>query len=227
MVLDAVLADPDVVWLGAERDKVAHFTRLHEPSGRGHAAADLSQSQWRGRRALLPGPAPDRLPSGWSRAGLPVSGAGRDPFEFRLFLQRTARCSVRWPSGGFACSCPHISRAPSSRMRSRAGTSSRPRSSRINSRSCAGISSGGARSATPRRRFRRGALPASPRDVLQPRYRALYKQWIELGCFSTFRDLHRPWRGSRTPQRTGGLSCSRASRYRISRPWSARPEPAG
>ena len=25
MVLDAVLADPDVVWLGAERDKVEHF----------------------------------------------------------------------------------------------------------------------------------------------------------------------------------------------------------
>ena len=176
MVLDAVLADPDVVWLGTERDKLAHFRALHEPSARGHAAADLSQSQRRGDRALLPGPAAHRLPSGWRGASLPVPGARAGSVRLPgCSCSAMARCSVRWPSGGFACSCPHISRALRSRIEVACWNEFATPLKPVNARRAALVFRAAARARRSLAGFRRGAVPASPRQFVKPRFRALYR----------------------------------------------------
>jgi hypothetical protein len=87
MVLDAVLADPDVVWLGPERDKVAHFracTSLPDD--------EMPRLIFRGPKGSTVRYFPDRLPIGCHPDGrAPVFlylVRAWDPFEFRMFLQR-------------------------------------------------------------------------------------------------------------------------------------------
>lgn len=87
MVLDAVLADPDLVWLGSERDKVAHFrtcTSLPEE--------DLPRKIFQSDKGMTVRYFPDRFPIGVhpdGRAPVFLYLVRRwDPFELRRFLQR-------------------------------------------------------------------------------------------------------------------------------------------
>lgn len=87
MILDAVLADPELVWLGTERDKLSHFAECTslQPD-------EMPRVVFRGRTGTTVRHFPDRLPIG-------VHPDGRAPvflylvrtwdsFDFRMFLQR-------------------------------------------------------------------------------------------------------------------------------------------
>ena len=87
MLLDAVLAEPALVWLGTERDKVAYFrgcTSLRED--------ELPRLMFRGATGSTARYFPDRLPIGCHPDGrAPVFlylVRTWDSFDFRTFLQR-------------------------------------------------------------------------------------------------------------------------------------------
>ena len=167
MVLDAVLADPDVVWLGAG----ARQGRALPRAARAFRTTDMPRLIFRGPkgsdRALLPGSASHRLPSGWSRASLPVSGARlglRSSFDCSSNV--TARCSVPWPSGGFDCSSPRISRGAEERHEVACWNEFATPLTPDDARRAALVFRASSRARRSLAGFRRGAVPASPREVL-------------------------------------------------------------
>jgi hypothetical protein len=89
MLLDAVLANPELVWLGAERDKVAHFQACTSL-----AEEDLPRAVFRSSNSATVRYFPERYPIGCHPDGrAPVFlylVRSWDPFEFRSFLQRHA-----------------------------------------------------------------------------------------------------------------------------------------
>ena len=88
MVLDAIVEDPDLIWLGAVEEKAAHLTALTriEPADLPHVK--LGQGDTRTHRYF-----PDRLPIGIHLAGRGVVVyVVTDPWldDFRVFLERHA-----------------------------------------------------------------------------------------------------------------------------------------
>jgi len=88
MLLDAVMGDRSVTWLGTERDKVSHFTSV---GVRGH---DFPSLTFRSADEETVRYFPDKLPIGVAddgRAHVFLYLATRStPMEFRLFLERHA-----------------------------------------------------------------------------------------------------------------------------------------
>lgn len=87
MVLDAIVEDPDLVWLGTADEKAAHLlalTRIEQ--------ADLPRVSVGEREARAVRYFPDRLPIGIHLAGRGVVYVVTDPCldEFRVFLERHA-----------------------------------------------------------------------------------------------------------------------------------------
>jgi len=89
MVLDAVLADRERLWLATERDKLAHFTLTHRIP-----RSDLPALTFRAGDAETVRYFPDKLPIGFGADGQSyvfVYLVTRDvPLEFRAFLERHA-----------------------------------------------------------------------------------------------------------------------------------------
>jgi hypothetical protein len=108
MVLDAIVEDPDLVWLRTAEEKSAHLTTLLriEPADLPH----ISTGEGDGRTVRY---FPDRLPIGIHPAGRGVVVyVVTDPWldEFRVFLLRHAallRALPAWTSGS---SCRRSSR---------------------------------------------------------------------------------------------------------------------
>jgi len=100
MVLDAVLSSPDMMWLAAERDKLAHFTHLLHGRVDREQLPHLTFGTGTARTVRY---FPDRLP-----IGVPKDGHGHVftylvnrsvPVDFRPFLRRHAeilRGLPRW-----------------------------------------------------------------------------------------------------------------------------------
>ena len=90
MVLDAILDDRDVIWLGPAVDKRRHFmTHLRDRFDR----ADLPQLRFGDGRDARYRYFPDKLPIGWDRRFTDrhvfvYLAAAPTPWEFRLFLLR-------------------------------------------------------------------------------------------------------------------------------------------
>jgi hypothetical protein len=181
MVLDAVLADPDVVWLGAERDKVAHFrgcTSLPEE--------DMPRLIFRSPNgAETMRYFPDRLPIGCHPDGrAPVFlylVRAWDPFEFRLFLQRHGallRALAEWRIRLLVP--PHLEGAEKPHevaCWNEFATPLKPdQVDELRWYFERRRALGDASPDSDEERFRRAHLMFS-----KPRYRALYKQWSELG----------------------------------------------
>jgi hypothetical protein len=89
MLLDAVIARPDVVWLATEREKVAHFTR----EGR-LRPLELPHLTFGNERGMTIRYFPDKLPIGIDRDGRThlflYLVTRRQPVDFRAFLHRHA-----------------------------------------------------------------------------------------------------------------------------------------
>jgi len=180
MVLDAVLCDPDVVWLATERDKVAHFqTRTSLPEEK------LPRLIFRGRKGTTVRYFPDRLPIGCHPDGraplfLYLVRAW-DPFEFRMFLQRHGallRALAEWRIRLLVP--PHLAGAEQQHevaCWNEFATPLKPDALEE------------LRWYFERRRALGEAAPDSDEERYRrahatfsaPRYRALYKQWNELG----------------------------------------------
>ena len=167
MVLDAVLADPDVVWLGAERDKVAHF----------RACTSLPEEDMPRLIFRSPNGAetvryfPDRLPIGCHPDGrAPVFlylVRAWDPFEFRMFLQRHGallRALAEWRIRLLVP--PHLEGAEKPHevaCWNEFATPLKP----DRARGAALVFRAAARARRSLAGFRRGAVPPSPRHVLK------------------------------------------------------------
>jgi hypothetical protein len=181
MVLDAVLADPEVVWLGAERDKLAHFrmsTSLRDE--------DMPRLMFRSPKGgTTVRYFPDRLPIGCHPDGrAPVFlylVRAWDPFEFRLFLQRHGallRALAEWRVRLLVP--PHLEGAEKPHevaCWNEFATPLKPGELEelrwyFERRRALGDAS----LDSDEGRFRRAHVMFS-----KPRYRALYKQWSELG----------------------------------------------
>ena len=166
MVLDAVLADPDVVWLGAERDKVAHFrgcTSLPDedmprlifrsPKGDRPCATSLTGSPSAAIR-MAARPSSCTLVRAW------------DPFEFRMFLQRHGallRALAEWRIRLLVP--PHLEGAEKRHevaCWNEFATPLKPDAAR----GAALVFRAPARARRRLAGLRRGPVPASPRDVL-------------------------------------------------------------
>ena len=181
MVLDAVIADQDVVWLGAERDKVVHFrscTSLPEE--------DMPRLIFRnasGRATVRY--FPDRLPIGCHPDGRATVFLylvrAWDPFEFRMFLQRHGallRALAEWrirllvpphlegaeKAHEIACLNEFASPLKPDQLQELRWYFERRRA--LGERTLD----------SEEERFQRAHLMFS-----KPRYRALYRQWRELG----------------------------------------------
>jgi hypothetical protein len=89
MLLDAVLADPQLAWLATERDKLAHFERCTR-----WISEDMPRLVCRGTKDATPRYFPDRFPIGYHADGRAhvflYLVRSWDPFHFRTFLQRHA-----------------------------------------------------------------------------------------------------------------------------------------
>jgi hypothetical protein len=117
MVLDAIVEDPDLVWLGTAAEKTAHLTTLIriEPADLPHIT--VGDGDARTVRYF-----PDRLPIGIHLAGrgvviYVVTDAWLD--EFRMFLERHAALLRALPAWTLESSCHRSSRtSPSARNRS-------------------------------------------------------------------------------------------------------------
>src|SRR6478735_6189739 len=87
MLLDAILAVPDLVWLGTERDKVAYFLACSNIS-----ETEMPRLIFRGPKSETIRRFPDHLPIGCHPDGRPpvflYLVTSWDSFDFRLFLQR-------------------------------------------------------------------------------------------------------------------------------------------
>ena len=87
MVLDAMLADPDLVWLGTERDKLAHFSACTSLR-----PDEMPRLIFRGATGTTMRYFPDRFPIGCHPDGRPPVFLYLirrwDSFDFRMFLQR-------------------------------------------------------------------------------------------------------------------------------------------
>jgi hypothetical protein len=87
MVLDAILAAPDLVWLGTERDKVGHFRACSSIS-----EGEMPRVVFRSANGDTIRNFPDRLPIGCHPDGRPpvflYLVRDWDSFDFRMFLQR-------------------------------------------------------------------------------------------------------------------------------------------
>jgi hypothetical protein len=180
MVLDAVLADPDVVWLGAERDKVAHFrARTSLPED------DLPRLIFRSPKGATVRYFPDRLPIGCHPDGrAPVFlylVRAWDPFEFRMFLQRHGallRALAEWQIRLLVP--PHLEGAEKQHEVACWNEFATPLTPDqldelrwyFERRRALGEASPN----SDKERYRRAHVMFS-----KPRYRALYKQWNELG----------------------------------------------
>jgi hypothetical protein len=181
MILDAVLDDPDAVWLGSERDKLTHF----------RASTSLPEEEM--PRLIFRSSAgaatvryfPDRLPIGCHPDGrAPVFMylvRAWDPFEFRLFLQRHGallRALAEWRIRLLVP--PHLEGAEKRHevaCWNEFATPLQPAEVEelrwyFERRRALGEASPD----SEEERFRRAHVMFS-----KPRYRALYKQWSELG----------------------------------------------
>lgn len=181
MVLDAVLDDPTAIWLGAERDKLAHFracTSLPEE----HMPRLVFRSLKGGTTVRY---FPDRLPIGCHPDGrAPVFlylVRSWDPFEFRMFLQRHGallRALAQWRIRLLLP--PHLEGAEKPHevaCWNEFATPLKPVELEelrwyFERRRALGEASPD----SEEERFRRAHVMFS-----KPRYRALYKQWSELG----------------------------------------------
>ncbi len=89
MLLDAVIARPDVTWLATEREKVAHFTRESRLRPQ-----DLPHLRFGNERGLTVRYFPDKLPIGIESDGrthvFVYLVTRRLPVDFRAFLHRHA-----------------------------------------------------------------------------------------------------------------------------------------
>ena len=181
MVLDAVLDDPDFVWLGAERDKVAHFhgcTGLAEEHMPRLIFRNASGQQT--MRCF-----PDRLPIGCHPDGrAPVFlylVRAWDPFEFRMFLQRHGpllRALAEWRVRLLVP--PHLEGAEKAHEIACWNEFASPLKpaelEELRWYFERRLALGDASPDSEEERFRRAHVMFS-----KPRYRALYKQWSELG----------------------------------------------
>lgn len=99
MVLDAVLDSPKVEWLGTERDKLAHFTRVLGTSIR---RSDLPHLTFGEAPQTTTRFFPDKLPIGLSANGdqtiFTFLITRRSPVDFRAFLHRHAELFRALPS---------------------------------------------------------------------------------------------------------------------------------
>lgn len=97
MLLDGVLADRDRTWLGAEADKVTHFTLVHRAPRH-----ELPALTFRGHDAETVRYFPEKLPIGIDtdrRSTVFLYVATQDiPMDFRAFLERYAELLRRLPS---------------------------------------------------------------------------------------------------------------------------------
>ena len=154
---------------------------MHEPSGRAHATADFPQSQEWHHSALLPGPLPIGChPDGRAPVFLYLVRAW-DPFEFRMFLQRHGallRALAQWRIRLLVP--PHLEGAEKPHevaCWNEFATPLKPAELEelrwyFERRRALGEASPD----SEEERFRRAHVMFS-----KPRYRALYKQWSELG----------------------------------------------
>lgn len=88
MVLDAVLADRELTWLGSEREKVTRFTLVH-----GVPRRDLPQLVFRAPESETVRYFPDKLPIGIDGQGAATFMflvTRNEPVDFRAFLERHA-----------------------------------------------------------------------------------------------------------------------------------------
>ena len=121
MVLDAIVEDPDLVWLGTAEEKAAHLTALTriDPTNLPHVT--VGEGDARITRYF-----PERLPIGIHLAGRGVVVyVVTDPWldEFRVFLERHAALLRALPRGRSGSWCrPSSQTSASARSRS-SGTS--------------------------------------------------------------------------------------------------------
>lgn len=180
MVLDAVLAEPALTWLATERDKLAHFT-----SCTSLPREEMPRLVFRGRAATTVRYFPDRLPIGChpdGRAPVFLYLVQRwDPFDFRGFLQRHGPLFRALPEWRVRLLVPpHLAGAEERYQTTCWNELATPLEPRAvdelrwyfeRRRALAGT-----RVETDEDRFRRAHVSFSA-----PRYRALYRQWCEVG----------------------------------------------
>jgi hypothetical protein len=180
MVLDAVLADPELVWLGAERDKVAHFTATTSLS-----EGDLPRAVFRSGTSATVRYFPDRFPIGCHPDGrAPVFlylVRAWDPFDFRSFLQRHAALLRALPEWRIHLLVPpHLEGAQQAHQIAcwnELATPLEPDAlDELRWYFDRRRALGNAAADSDEERYRRAHVKFS-----QPRYRALYRQWHELG----------------------------------------------
>src|SRR5262249_38749697 len=89
MLLDAVIARPDITWLATEREKVAHFLR-----GGRLRPHELPHLRFGNERSMTVRYFPDKLPIGVDEGGRThiflYLVTRRSPVDFRAFLHRHA-----------------------------------------------------------------------------------------------------------------------------------------
>ncbi len=181
MVLDAVLDDPDAVWLGSERDKLAHFRTCTSLSEEDMPRIIFRSSAVHSTVRYFP----DRLPIGCHPDGrAPVFlylVRAWDPFEFRLFLQRHGalfRALAEWRIRLLVP--PHLEGAEKKHevaCWNEFATPLKPAEvEELRWYFERRRSLGEHAPDSEEERFRRAHIMFS-----KPRYRALYKQWSELG----------------------------------------------
>lgn len=180
MLLDAVLADRELTWLATERDKIAHVescTRL--------TLAEMPRLVFRGPKGATTRYFPDRLPIGYHPDGrahvFVYLVRSWDPFDFRTFLQRHAELFRGLPEWRLRLLIPPHMKGVEDTYQSACwnelATPLRPDAvdelrwyfQRRREASHASIDA-------REERYRRAHVAFSA-----PRYRALYRQWVEAG----------------------------------------------
>lgn len=185
MLLDSVLASRDIEWLATERDKVAHFTRLF---GTAMRHSEFPQLTFGAPPFTTTRFFPDKLP-----IGVPANGPRvftylvkrSSPIEFRDFLNRHMELLRALPAWRLRLLIPaHFARSSQTYEAAIRDEFLSPlRLSAVDELRWyfETKSSGRNISDADRERFARAA-----RAFDAPRYRALYRRWIELGPASLY-----------------------------------------
>jgi hypothetical protein len=180
MLLDAVLAEPDLTWLATEPDKLAHFAACTSLSH-----GEMPRFVFRRAAGTTVRYFPDRLPIGYhadGRAPVFVYLIRRwDPFDFRLFLQRHGpllRSLADWQIRLLVP--PHLAGAEERYLTTCWNELATPLApdalEELRWYFTRRQELGNASRALHGDRFRRAHVRFSA-----PRFRALYRQWTELG----------------------------------------------
>jgi hypothetical protein len=107
MLLDSVLASPEIVWLSTERDKLAYFTRL---LGTGFRREELPHLAFGRPGNITVRFFPDKMPIGTAPDGRSLVFAylvrRSSPIDFRAFLQRHAELLRALPLWRIRLLCP-------------------------------------------------------------------------------------------------------------------------